>query len=74
MKAAVIAAVKDVANHAGDASGNADSAVAMMGRYGDIDRVIESLEWARDQSARATRAAAAALEKVRSFKAQGGAA
>jgi len=74
MKNTAIYAVKDAANHAGDASGNADRAVALMtGRHGDIDQVIEALEWAYEQSKKATHAAASALETVRLFKQQGGA-
>ena len=74
MKNAAISAVKDVANEAGDASGNADVAAHLMTcRDVDADRVIVVLEWAQDQSRTVVRKAAEAIEKVKALKAQGGA-
>ena len=77
MKAAVIAALKDVANNVGDASGNADLAMYLMHHYktgADLEKVIEALNWAEDQAIRTVRAAAVAREKLKQLKAQGGAA
>ena len=77
MKAAVIAALKDVASNAGDASGNADRAVSLMSHYknvADLDAMIEALYWALEQARCTARKTEDAIKKLQQFKAQGGAA
>ena len=77
MKAAVIAALKDVASNAGDASGNADRAVSLMSHYknvAEIDEIIATLCWALEQSRSTTCKTEVAIKKLQQFKEQGGAA
>lgn len=77
MKAAVIAALKDVANNAGDASGNADRAVSLMSNcksVADIKEIIETLNWAQKQARCTALKIDDAIKKLQQFKAQGGAA
>jgi hypothetical protein len=73
MKHAVISALKDLANDAGNVSGNADLAMYLMSHYktaADIDKVIEAIDWAEGQATRTLRASVVAREKLKQFKAQ----